>query len=533
MTEQSTVMAKKVLKALGDVLHALQRERGMACLYLDSNGEIYSERSRGQLVKTNDSIEELHRILKDASLLQELPVYSEARLNEIKGRLEKLDKFRDAIRSKTLRYANIINDYTFEYNLPIIDTMVEFAHRTKSFNSALVGAYANFLQWKELMGRERALGSRGLYSKAFRNIEFTDRMLGVIAEQDSYFSSFKSLASPSQLTIVQPTIDGEDMKAIQKIHALIKNAAPPADIEKYDVSTWFELMTRTIDNLHDAEQSIVDQLTGETGAVTPLTHINAKGDNATANEYGEFVRDMALFSGLSDGDLTELLSFAQVRTHKRGNLLFLQGEPASRLYIILQGWVKVYNGTADGEETILQMLCTGDTLLESAVFLNAPTPISAQVVEDAILLSIPSPIIRQRVQSSNDLAVSMLNNVSLRSQRLIHQMEQSRLKSARERVGWFLLRLYMSQKHETDSIHLPYDKSIIASYLNMRPETFSRTLKKLRDEGIEIFKDRIQLPDAKSLCKFCDNYIAEDCEYAGTEECPDPDVDVIGMLVNE
>ena len=45
-----------------------------------------------------------------------------------------------------------------------------------------------------------------------------------------------------------------------------------------------------------------------------------------------------------------------------------------------------------------------------------------------------------------------------------------------------------------DMVELPYDKSLIASYLDMKPETFSRTLKKFKQKGFEIRKDAVILP---------------------------------------
>tara|TARA_R110002096_G_scaffold166630_7_gene335973 strand:- start:5 stop:727 length:723 start_codon:yes stop_codon:yes gene_type:complete len=231
-----------------------------------------------------------------------------------------------------------------------------------------------------------------------------------------------------------------------------------------------------------------------------------------------------MFAALDDADFDELMSFAQIRDYEKDKLLYLKDEPAARLYVILEGWVKAYNGLESGEEAILQMLGSGETLLETAVFLNVPTPVSAQVVERALLLSIPAPVIRQRIQSSPQLAVNMLNTVSLRSQRLVQQLELSRLKSAHERVGWFLLRLALNQKPKDGIIFLPYEKSIIASYLDMRPETFSRTLQKFKKDGFEVASDRVNMPDYKALCDFCDAELAGQCARLETPECPRPEL---------
>ena len=173
------------------------------------------------------------------------------------------------------------------------------------------------------------------------------------------------------------------------------------------------------------------------------------------------------------------------------------------------------------------MIGSGEMLLEAEVLLGVAATASAQVVKNALLLSIPAPIIRQRVQSNSKLALNMLNVISLRSQRLIQQLELSRLKSAKELVGWFLLRLAINQKPADGVIFLPYEKSIIASYLDMRPETFSRTLQKFKSEGFEISNDRVTLPATAALCDFCDLELAGQCGHANSANCQRTDLEAL------
>jgi hypothetical protein len=70
------------------------------------------------------------------------------------------------------------------------------------------------------------------------------------------------------------------------------------------------------------------------------------------------------------------------------------------------------------------------------------------------------------------------------------------------------------------SIRLPYDKSLIASYLDMTPETFSRTLKKFRDKGFRIENDTVTQPHPKALCAFCDQALSNACKFRDQPDCP-------------
>jgi len=61
----------------------------------------------------------------------------------------------------------------------------------------------------------------------------------------------------------------------------------------------------------------------------------------------------------------------------KGATLFLQGEQASRFYMVLKGWVKMFKDNAQGDESVLQVVGVGDCLLETMlvdrnVYLSAP-----------------------------------------------------------------------------------------------------------------------------------------------------------------
>jgi hypothetical protein len=67
---------------------------------------------------------------------------------------------------------------------------------------------------------------------------------------------------------------------------------------------------------------------------------------------------------------------------------------------------------------------------------------------------------------------------------------------------------------------LPFDKSLIASYLGMKPETLSRVLQSFRDEGFRIERHQITLPEPYALCRHCDPGTAQKCDLAETDSCP-------------
>ena len=128
-------------------------------------------------------------------------------------------------------------------------------------------------------------------------------------------------------------------------------------------------------------------------------------------------------------------------------------------------------------------------------------------------------MLREQIKNNNELALNLLATMSQHSQGLIRQIEDTRLKSVNERIGWFLLRLLIEQGNKSRNIELPYDKSLIASYLDMKRETFSRSLKRLKAKNYKIENNTIIIPHSLALCKFCDSDTTPICSLFGTPNC--------------
>ena len=522
---------KSALGIFGDLVHALQVERGCTALYLDSKGTLFSKEIARHHQKTD-------RILAKAVQMcrgwdrDNFSAGTHARVDTVLQQIEKgLPQRRKRMFDLALSFSEAVNAYTYQFHRPVLDVMVEIALFSPGADTMKVSAYNKFLQWKERVGRERAWGAHGFYSHSFKNREFVEHMLSLVEEQAAYFSAFQSLASEEQRAIVNMALGGKADALVSRVHTFLLNYEGKTDLDKVEAVEWFNIVTSKINRMKTAEKKLVDTLTPEAAPPGVLSEdifpLPSPSDKRQLRSYMALIHSLPVFSRLSETSRDALLAHAEVRHYKKGKLLFLQGEHVSRYYIVLNGWVKLFNGTEDGDEATLQMLTNGDSLMDAAVFLDAPAPASAQVVEGAVLLSLPAPIIRQHVDENNELAVSMLASMSLRSEHLIRQIEQSRLRTATERVGAFLLKLQLDAGGGPgrNAISLPYEKSLVASYLDMTPETLSRTLKRFRGLGFDIDNNRIGIPRPGALCDFCDQTLATVCQRKNTPDCPNTQPD--------
>ncbi|MBL4801425.1 MAG: nitrate- and nitrite sensing domain-containing protein [Emcibacter sp.] len=511
---------------LSNALHEMQTERGCAILYVSSNGKLFKKELLAVFETSHIAFEKIRQRLKK---WQESHSFDDEFLNKMKIVLDNSETAKsrqDKILNFEFNATEIISGYSHNVISPLMDIMVLAALFDKNNDPTKVSAYSYFLQLKEKFGRERALGLRGLTTKSFDNKEFLDRFRFLISEQDSFKRTFFAMADENQKNIYNSIMQGNAIRKLADVHLDLKRGHN-INMPTFDPTEWFVLTSEKMNLMKEVEEKLADSLlkntpSQNTPAKSSQIKVTRSVEGITATQR-EFIEELPFFINLPENIISGLLQHAQVREYKKGKLLFLEGELPSRLHIMLSGWVKLFKGTSSGEETVLQMLSSGDMIAESAVFLNANYPVSAQVAKNAVILTLPAPIIRERIKEHNELALKVLDGISKHSHNLILEFENIRLKPATERVGWFLLKLLLEQGQVPDLIELPYDKSLIASYLDMKPETFSRTLKHFKEKGFQINKSSVILPDIAALCGFCDPGLATICSKHGTPECPSPD----------
>ena len=215
----------------------------------------------------------------------------------------------------------------------------------------------------------------------------------------------------------------------------------------------------------------------------------------------KIVRSTPLFGAMPEETAQSLAGTNPVRTVGRGTLLFQQGAPAASFFVILDGWVKIFRLTRDGGEAVVGVFCRGETFAEAAIFLGSQYPVSAEVVTDSRLLTIDGESFRSRIHQEPDLALAMLASASQHLKFLVEHIEQIKLLDAPRRIADFLVRMCRVQAG-TCTVELPYEKSLIAKRLGMKPESLSRALARLRPLGVSAERNVVVIADVNALRQF-------------------------------
>lgn len=212
----------------------------------------------------------------------------------------------------------------------------------------------------------------------------------------------------------------------------------------------------------------------------------------------DIAAQIPVLSGLKPQTLANLLAEANVISLRPGHALFRQGEPALAFFIIVEGWIKLYRITPAGDEAVLNVLAKGESFAEAVAFTSGRYPATACAVTRARVVVIPADHVVNCIREMPDIAIAMIASTSQHLHRMVHRIEQLTAQSAIQRVADFLISLAPRAKGPC-TIELPYDKSLIAGRLGLKPESLSRVFAKLRSAGVDVRASHVVVSEMANL----------------------------------
>ena len=102
----------------------------------------------------------------------------------------------------------------------------------------------------------------------------------------------------------------------------------------------------------------------------------------------DFLRKVALFSGLTDEEFTGLAALTRNREYKKGTFIVLAEDVGDEFFIIRKGWVKVNIVHEDGREVIFSMLGPGQVFGELALLTGDVRQATVRALGDTVCFSI-------------------------------------------------------------------------------------------------------------------------------------------------
>lgn len=208
--------------------------------------------------------------------------------------------------------------------------------------------------------------------------------------------------------------------------------------------------------------------------------------NKSANQkriYSQSLNQLnALFSS-TDGLDALKQSFAErkVRSLKKKQVIYNEGDPASAIYLVLSGTVKTLKMAEDGRELVTSVYGPEEYFGITALLAGREYQETAETIEDCTLCSLPKEIVEQLVYKYPDVAerfIKILAGDLLQNQ---EQLLQLAYHSVRKRMAGLLIRL-QAKNNERKILEVTRDN--LAALAGMATETVSRVLSDFNDEGL-------------------------------------------------
>jgi len=207
----------------------------------------------------------------------------------------------------------------------------------------------------------------------------------------------------------------------------------------------------------------------------------------------DHLRNVPIFTDLTDSDLTKIASNMVPRVYEKGQMILLEESMGETFFIITQGAVKVTRLSADGREVILAILGESDFFGEMSLLDGEGRSANIVANEDAKVLTLSRSDFLDCLESYPKIAIALLEELAIRLRKSDQQIESLSLSDSEHRIGITLIRLAeelgtIKQGHVTVK-NLPYQQDI-ANMAGTSRETVSRTLKLLEEKKLVRRKNR-------------------------------------------
>jgi CRP-like cAMP-binding protein len=217
-------------------------------------------------------------------------------------------------------------------------------------------------------------------------------------------------------------------------------------------------------------------------------------------------RGEGIFCELSHNDLDDVSNHKVLNTYKKGQTLFVQGNPPYGMYCISNGNIKVTQVGEDGKEAIVRIASAGDVLGHRSLFTDQYYNATATAIDDCTVCFLDKKYIMKLVQSQPSVSVNLISKLGRDLGAAEHRISSFYQKNVRERLAELLLLLKESHGHkegERYKLEIKLTREEMASIIGTASETLIRFMSELKQEGFISQEGKtIYIDDEKGLLDF-------------------------------
>lgn len=187
------------------------------------------------------------------------------------------------------------------------------------------------------------------------------------------------------------------------------------------------------------------------------------------------LKDIFLFQELSSDDFDELSAIANFKSYAKGEILFYEGVPAEKLYILVEGILKAYKTDMKENEIVLHFFYPTSLIAEVANFQHINFPATTEFQTPGRVLEIEYEKFEEKFLKNPLISFEIIKSLTQKI-RYVEEVITTRLSlDATARVARFIYYSDLQQKTKQ------YE---VANILGLTPETLSRSLRKIKNLGL-------------------------------------------------
>jgi len=201
----------------------------------------------------------------------------------------------------------------------------------------------------------------------------------------------------------------------------------------------------------------------------------------------EILKNSEIFSLLTEQEIKEISPLFEKITFSNNEVIFSEGDPSDKFYIVAEGNVKILKHTMMGKDIILEIMSPGDIFGGVAVLDKKPYPASAQAMESTTSVRINRQDLLKIMEEYPALKLEIVRYFSDKLRDAHEMLKNIATERVEKRIASLLLKLSEKVGVQEDGfrkIDFPLTRQEIAEMVGTTVETCIRTMSKFQKQGM-------------------------------------------------
>ncbi len=206
-------------------------------------------------------------------------------------------------------------------------------------------------------------------------------------------------------------------------------------------------------------------------------------------KYFDLILGNPLFSGISKDNLKSLLGCLSAKTAEftKGDPVFLEGDPAGFIGLVLEGAVQIVRDDFYGNRSLLTLAQAGELFAEAYACANVETmPVSGYAAQNSKVLWLNCrrmlTVCTNACGFHNMLVQNLLQVVAQNNLLLGRKIQFMSGKTTKEKLMTYLLD--RAKQADSQEFTIPLDRQALADFLGVERSAMSAEISKLRTDGV-------------------------------------------------